>query len=263
VGARRIFDILATLGFALAALSQTGGDSTRFKVASIQLAKPAVPGQVSGCIGTMCGGPRTNDPAFSYLQVPLMSVLEWASGKPAFQIFGPSWLTARDSPRFDVVATVPPGTTDEQFEVMLQNLMVDRLGLKVHHETRKLPVNTLTVSEGGPKLKEMPKTNPSGDLQGRSRNHQFTLSANGVVPVATLVVSLKHSLNEEVVDKTGLTGMYTFSLEWSDAPAVGGAPQLPSLAAALEQGLGLKLARGEQDFDVLVVDHVENAPTGN
>jgi uncharacterized protein (TIGR03435 family) len=66
-----------------------------------------------------------------------------------------------------------------------------------------------------------------------------------------------------VVDKTGLTGMYAFNLEWSDAPAVGGTPQLPTLASALEQGLGLKLEKGQQDFDVLVVDHVEKVPTGN
>jgi uncharacterized protein (TIGR03435 family) len=207
----------------------------------------------------MCGGPRTNDPSFSYLDEPLISFLEWAYGKTNFQIFGgPSWITPQyDSPRFDIVAQVPPGTSDEQFAVMLQNLMVDRLGLKVHHETRSLPVNNLTIAEGGLKLKEMPKTNPSGGLSGHSSNHRFALSTEGVIPIATLVVSLQHSLNETVVDKTGLTGMYKLSLEWSDAPAVGGAPQLPDLATALEQGLGLKLEKGEQDFDVLVIDHVE------
>jgi hypothetical protein len=41
----------------------------------------------------MCGGPRTNDPAFSYLDVTLVSVIEWAYGKTNFQIFGgPGWL---------------------------------------------------------------------------------------------------------------------------------------------------------------------------
>ncbi len=52
-------------------------------------------------------------------------------------------------------------------------------------------------------------------------------------------------------------------MEWSDAPAAGGAAQLPDLAAALEQGLGLKIEKGKQDFDVLVIDHVEKVPTGN
>lgn len=254
--------ILAT-GASLFALAQPpSNDPARFKVASI---RPAVPQQVSGCLGTMCGGPRTNDPAFSYLDVPLVSVLEWAYGKTNFQIFGgPGWITPGfDSPRFDIVAQVPPGTSDEQFAVMLQNLMVDRLGLKVHHETRSLPVNNLTIAEGGLKLQEMPKTNPSGGLSGHFSNHQSALNTEGVVPIATLVTALQHSLNETVIDKTGLTGMYKFSLEWSDAPAAGGAAQLPDLAAALEQGLGLKLEKGKQDFDVLVIDHVEKVPTGN
>jgi uncharacterized protein (TIGR03435 family) len=253
---------LATVGFALSAFAQPGADPTRFKAASI---KPAVPHEISGCIGTMCGGPRTNNPAFSYLGAQLVSVLGWAYGIPAFHIFGgPSWLTdPSNSHGFDIIATVPSGTTDEQFKVMLQNLMVDRLGLKVHYETRNLPINTLTIATGGPKLEEMPQTHPSGGLNGRSGNHQFTLSAEGVVPIATLVIALQQSLNEVVVDKTGLTGMYKFSLEWSDAPAAGGAPQSPTLADALEQSLGLKLEKGTKDFDVLVVDHVERVPTGN
>ena len=227
MGTRPTLHFLATVGFALSAYAQTGGNLTRFKVASI---RPAVPREVSGCIGTMCGGPRTNDPAFSYLGVPLVSVLEWAYGKPTFHIFGgPNWLTDPfNSTRFDIVATVPPGSTDEQFKVMLQNLMLDRLGLKVHHETRNLPVNNLTIAKGGPKLKENAEDHPSGSLDGRSENHQFTLSAEGVVPIATLVTALQQSLNEVVVDKTGLTGMYKFSLEWSDAPAAGGASQMPT-----------------------------------
>lgn len=256
--------ILATCASLLALAQSPSSDPARFRFKDASI-KPAVPHQVTGCIGTMCGGPRTDDPSFSDLVTPLISVIEWAYGKESFQIFGgPSWVTSlSNSDRFDVVAQVPAGTSDAQFAVMLQNLMVDRLGLRVHHEIRNLPIDILTIAPGGPKLKEMPKTNPSGGLSGRSSKHQFKLSAEGVVPIATLVTALQQSLNEVVVDKTGLTGMYTFSLEWSDGPAVGGAPQLPTLATALEQVLGLKLDKGKQDFDVLVIDHVEKVPTGN
>jgi uncharacterized protein (TIGR03435 family) len=265
---RRFFScsivILATGAFVLALAQSPSNDAAqfRFKDASIT---PAVPHQVTGCIGAMCGGPRTDDPSFSYLVTPLISVIEWAYGKESFQIFGgPSWVTSlSNSDRFDVVAQVPPGTSEAQFAVMLQNLMVDRLGLKVHHEIRNLPIDILTIAAGGPKLKEMPKTKPSGDVRGGSRDHRHTLSTDGVVPMETLVGSLKHALNEVVVDKTGLTGMYTFSLEWSDAPAGDGASQLPGLAAALERALGLRLKESSQDFDVLVIDHVERVPAGN
>jgi uncharacterized protein (TIGR03435 family) len=104
--------MLAT-GASVLALSQSpSNDPARFKVASI---RPAVPQKVSGCIGTMCGGPRTNDPEFRYLDVPLVSVLVWAYGKTNFQIFGgPSWLTSPfDSPKFDIVARVPPRMVKE------------------------------------------------------------------------------------------------------------------------------------------------------
>jgi uncharacterized protein (TIGR03435 family) len=57
--------------------------------------------------------------------------------------------------------------------------------------------------------------------------------------------------------------MHEFSLIWGDALAVGGASQLPALAVALEQGLGLRLEKGTQDFAALVVDHVEEVPTGS
>jgi uncharacterized protein (TIGR03435 family) len=57
--------------------------------------------------------------------------------------------------------------------------------------------------------------------------------------------------------------MYQFSLEWSDVSAAGGAPRLPTLATALEHDLGLRLERGNQNLDVLVIDHIEKVPTGN
>jgi uncharacterized protein (TIGR03435 family) len=78
--------------------------------------------------------------------------------------------------------------------------MVDRLGLKVHHETTSLPVNNLTIANGGLKPKNMPETHarnpmpethPSGGLSGHYGNHKFTLSTEGVVPVATLVTILQ------------------------------------------------------------------------
>ncbi len=249
--------ILATGSLILAVAQSPPNDPSRFRFQTASI-KPAVSHEVTGCIGTMCGGPRTNDPSFSYLVTPLSPVIEWAYGKESFQIFGaPGWVTSlSDSDRFDIVAQVPPGTSDEQFVVMLQNLMVDRLGLKVHHEIRNLPVEILTIASGGPKLKEMPKTNPSGFVRGSSRNHRHTLDTDGVVPMETLVDYLKHALNEPVVDNTALTGMYTFSLEWSDAPA-------GDLTAALERGFGLRLEKSSRDFDVLVIDHIERLPSRN
>ncbi len=251
--------LIAILSATSLALAQSPVDNTaRFPAASI---KPAVEGQLSGCIGAMCGGRTTDDPSFRDLQTRLLEVLEWAYGKTSFQIFGPDWLTS-DSPRFDVAATVPPGTSEEQFAVMLRNLMVDRMGLKVHHETRSLPANKLKVAEGGFKLNPAPNTNRGQGMRGSFSRHRFTLATEDVASAKTLSGALQNFLHESVIDETGLTGNYQFTLKWSDAGAMDGATPLPDLATALDR-LGLQLEKGAQDFDVLVVDHVEKTPAGN
>lgn len=146
---------------------------------------------------------------------------------------------------------------------MLQNLMVDRMSLKVHHETRALPVNKLKIAEGGFKLNPMPKTGQGEGTRGSSRRHKFRLSTEDVASVKTSDGALQNFLHEAVVDETGLTGTYQFSPEWSDAGATAGATQLPDLATALEHDLGRKLEKGTQYFDVLIVDHVEKTPIGD
>lgn len=62
---------------------------------------------------------------------------------------------------------------------MLQNLMVDRMSLKVHHETRALPVNKLKIAEGGFKLNPMPKTGQGEGTRGSSRRHKFRFEYRG------------------------------------------------------------------------------------
>ena len=67
------------------------------------------------------------------------------------QISGPSWL---DSESYDIVAKVPTGTTKEQVNAMLRNLLVERFNLTFHHETKDLSVYELIAGKNGSKLKE-------------------------------------------------------------------------------------------------------------
>jgi uncharacterized protein (TIGR03435 family) len=137
------------------------------------------------------------------------------------------------------------------------------MGLKVHHETRTLPISRLKIAEGGFKLNSMAKTDQDEGMRGSFRARRNSLRTEDVASAKTLSGALQNFLHEAVIDETGLTGNYQFSLEWSDtAPAAGAAP-LPDLATALEHDLGLRLEKGTQDFDVLVVDHVEKTPIGN
>jgi len=79
-----------------------------------------------------------------------------------YQIVGPSWL---DTERFDINATLPPETTKQQFQVMLQNLLAERFKLTIHRETKELPAYVLTVGKGGPKMKESEPMAPGAEAE--------------------------------------------------------------------------------------------------
>ena len=69
------------------------------------------------------------------------------------QLSGPKWI-GDYSALFDLTATLPPNTSNQQFQVMLRNLLTERFHLILHHETKAFPGYQLVVANGGPKLKE-------------------------------------------------------------------------------------------------------------
>ena len=105
-----------------------------------------------------------------------------------------------------------------------------------------------------------------------------SLEANGGT-IGFLAHALSNFVGRTVVDKTGLTGNYDFSLKWtpdensipSAGPAGGGPPPQgdapvdpngPTLFTALEEQLGLKLQSEKGKVDVIVIDHID-LPTEN
>lgn len=134
---------------AAAVLAQAAADKLTFEVASVKPAAPPTPGRMQIM---MRGGPGTSDPGqATFSNVTQRMLLAKAYGVQDYQISGPGWL---DSERYEIVAKVPKGTTEEQFKVMLQNLLADRFKLTLHHETKDLPRYELVVAKNGPKLKE-------------------------------------------------------------------------------------------------------------
>jgi uncharacterized protein (TIGR03435 family) len=129
---------------------------------------------------------------------------------------------------------------------MLLNLLKDRFQLATHVETREQPIFHLVVARAdgrlGPNLKATPPT--LSDLVGRP-----------------------------VIDKTGLSGLYNFSLKYAPelgrnagplgfaqppgAPAPFVDPDAPSLPAALQEQLGLKLDGARGPVEVVVIDKFE------
>jgi len=184
---------------------------------------------------------------------------------------GPGWALRgklAESVLFQIAAKAPqsdsPPTTDE-FRRMLQTLLAERFRLQVHHVSKDLPVYDLVVNRGGPKMKESAADaafamNISGDGKTAIR------IVAGAVTISQLVGQLSHYAGRPVLDRTGLSGGYDFTLEWmpddlatgADAGALGRA----TLFTALPQRLGLRLEAATAPFDAVVVDRAEK-PSGN
>jgi uncharacterized protein (TIGR03435 family) len=118
----------------------------------------------------------------------------------------------------------------------------------MHHEMRELPVYAMVVSDGGSKLRESDPATQGNIAVARGRLDVRKVSMANVARVLSL------SLNQPVLDKTSLTGRYTFHLEW-DAEGDPGW----SLSIAMQNELGLRLELQRGPVDVLVIDHVQRS----
>ncbi|HEY1760904.1 MAG TPA: TIGR03435 family protein [Bryobacteraceae bacterium] len=248
--------------------------------------------QESGPTGTS-GGPGTRDPErYTGRGMPLRLYLCVAFATPDCQqqISAPNWI---DTEKYDVAANVPPRATKEQFQKMLENLLVERFKLALHHETKTLPVYELVTAKNGPKVRESVET-PNADPPPVGPPSKIENDANGFPvlppgrpgfvfsfgpgqlshwtarqqPMSALArsLSLPNGAGRQVIDKTGLTGKYDFTLVYdmrvAGVPAADDASAL-ILEDALEQQLGLKLVEAKAPFDFVIIDRGQKVPTEN
>lgn len=238
------------------------------------------------------GGPGTRYPERFATNATLRGLIFRAFGLVDIeeQISGPKWI---DTDKFAIDARMPAGTTVEEFHTMLQNLLAERFKLEVHHETKVLRVYELGVAKNGPKLKESaaasgvgPVTYPDGlkndangfpvlppDRPGFISSFGPGLQSHWTarqqsMPQLARMLRQPNAVMDLVIDKTGLTGRYDFTLEYTMQPRAGAAVERDdtpgsNLFEALEQQLGLKLAETKAPFDVVVIDRAERTPTEN
>jgi uncharacterized protein (TIGR03435 family) len=145
---------------------------------------------------------------------------------------------------------------------MLQSVLADRFHMACHFETRTLPAYALVVAKGGPKLTEVePVILPGGPKDPGGVSTQRNIIAATAAPISLLLTVLQQRLGRAVVDRTGLSGRYTFKLNWTpDSASAPNAPDPnsgPSIFTAVHEQLGLKLEGTRAPVQVLVVDHVE------
>lgn len=237
-------------------------------LASISYAQTPAFDAVSIKPNTSAGGPssmRITAGRAAMQNVTLKKVMLNAYGIPddrEYAADGPDFLT---SERFDIDATFPADTPAPKIREMMQTMLAQRFKLVLHKETRQLPMYSLVVAKGGPKI----HAGSTGD--GRTSGRPGHFEATGIT-MQKLADLIGRQAGRPVTDATELQGKFDFTLEWDPqadlrvgtADAAGGASsQGASIFTALQEQLGLRLEGGKGPVEVLVVDRMEKTPTEN
>lgn len=201
----------------------------------------------------------------------------------------PEWL---ETDRYSIEAQAAGNPTKDQMRLMMQTLLADRFQLEAHFETRQVPVFELRlIKPGKPGPKLIPHSDgPPCDKPGASPVAEvpsFYFACHTISPMidrgATLLLGSRDvtmdvlagtlsdvlagplAFDRPIIDKTGLTGRFDFTLEWArerrtpagaDSPA-GSDPIGPTPLEALREQLGLKLESTKASIPILVIDKVE------
>jgi uncharacterized protein (TIGR03435 family) len=197
--------------------------------------------------------------------VPLLGLLSFLA--PVNQLEGgPAWI---NSDRFDIIARADPndgevkswtGGGQDQWKEMIQSLLEDRFKLMMHREMKEISVLALVVGKEAPNFQEY-KTGPQGAMQpGPARQVKFLGS-----PVSALALYLSSALHTTVLDRTGITGLFDYTLAPYQFATLPGdaAPAGPTNAYedlvvnAVQDQLRLRLEKQKLPVEMTVIDHVE------
>jgi uncharacterized protein (TIGR03435 family) len=209
---------------------------------------------------------------FSTRNTSLTYLIAYSNDMQQNQIIGaPAWA---DSEKFDIKAQpdTPGQPNHQQLNSMVQKLLIDRFQLTFHHEKRELPAFVLVLEGATPKIA---KSDDNSAASPEFSGHGF----GSIVVTNSTITDFVHMLqvlvlDRPVVDQTGLTGKYNFTLTWTPDDSqyfrTGMKPVQPSATAdtppdlftAINQQMGMRLRPARVPVDVLVIDHVEK-PSAN
>jgi len=164
---------------------------------------------------------------------------------------GPKWL---DTDRYDIDGKTIGKISSDQEQPLMQNLLADRFRLKVHKERRELTVYVMELAKNGPLFKQ--STSASSAIHNNRGLGKSQISCVKI-SIPQFAGMLAKQIGRGVIDKTGLRGEYDFSLEFD--PEQTPDSTVPSVFAALQEQMGLRLESQKGMVDVLVIDNAEKA----
>jgi bla regulator protein BlaR1 len=149
---------------------------------------------------------------------------------------------------------------EKQKKLMIRSMLADRFKLRVRQETKSGPCYALEVDKNGPKITQaaapLDPSSREGDILGWPGGARAQSS-----PLSHLIFFLASELNCPVQDRTGLTGNYAFSLQYSvdqgSADPSSEDALKPSLFTAIREQMGLRLMPVTIPIEGIVIEHVE------
>lgn len=250
-------------------LAQTpGGVGPAFEVASVKPNKSGDPNTNFGIQGDR----------FTAINSTLRELIRITYQVRDLQIVdAPDWI---GNERFDVVAKASAPLKSGSVPAEARQLLAERFQLRVHNETRELPIYALVVasSDGklGPSIQTVavdrcPEAMARADARARSGQppmmpapgqrmacglgYNSGVLTGGSISLAPLAQRLSPIVGRVVVDRTNLPGKFDFDVKWAPDPNADSTG--PSIFTALQEQLGLKLESTRGPVDVLVIDRVE------
>ena len=234
------------------AQSQAESHAAAFEVSSI---RPAAIWKAGG-EGSKRSKIEYSPESLSMWNVDLTDCVQWAYGIKFYQISGPGF---PGSERYDVLAKTGDSVPVKQLRAMLQDLLEKRFQLRLHRETKMLPVYELVVAKGGPRLPvpkadtDLSPTHATESLP-RVQDGSFVFQDASMAEFAAKL-SLLRGVDLPVIDRTGIKGLFDITLK-SAANAIL-QPDGPTVSTLVQEQLGLKLVSAKTPIEVIVIDHVE------
>lgn len=234
----------AVLGSCIAAVAQT---TPAFDVASVK------PGGSGDYIEVTRGGMIAHG-------ARLASCIKWAWNLQDGQVSGATRAISDFlvSDRYDIDARTPGLVSEAQTRLMLQTLLAERFQLTFHKERREVQTFALLVDKGGPKFRESAAS--ESRMEAKSKlNRSWTHTT-----MRQFTDTLSEAMQAPVLDQTGLTASYDFSIDLTPLlPQNGERPDISGMmVTALREQLGLRLASVRAPLDVVIVDRLEK-PSSN